>query len=211
MKTVARVCLCTLLCVSFAAAASAQDPKSAALAKQLSAALDAGQLDSIAAKDPSNPDTFIGALYFKGVQLLLVSAKYSAPSLLEDKLGKKDYRNVYIDLNSASVPDSKVFIEDLGADGLQRQARRQHAVRHVRGRRQAHGVRRRVEETEALGRRLQESVFHRRRAVQPDADGTAGPDATCVLAIAAGSLLAPWDDVKEGLPNPRGATWDGQG
>ena len=55
---------------------------------------------------------------FKGVQLLLVSAKYSAPSLLEEKLGKKDYRNVYIDLNSASVPDSKVFIEDLGADGL---------------------------------------------------------------------------------------------
>ncbi|HEX3701891.1 MAG TPA: hypothetical protein VHU82_01080 [Vicinamibacterales bacterium] len=118
MKTVARVCLCGALVIGCAAAASAQEPKSAALAKQLAAALDAGNLDSIAAKDPSNPDTFIGVLYFKGVQLLAVSAKYSAPALLVDKLSKKDYKNIYIDLNSASMPDTKVFIEDLGADGL---------------------------------------------------------------------------------------------
>jgi hypothetical protein len=118
MKTVARVCLCGVLTVGFAAAASAQEAKSTALAKQLAAALDAGNLDSIAAKDPSNPDTFIGVLYFKGVQLLAVSAKYSAPSLLVDKIANKSYKDVYIDLNSASVPDSKVFIEDLGADGL---------------------------------------------------------------------------------------------
>lgn len=118
MKTVARVCLCGVLTISTAAAAFAQEPKSAPLAQQLAAALDAGHLDSIAAKDPSNPDTFIGALYFKGLQLLAVSAKYAAPSLLAEKIAKKNYRDVYIDLNSASVPDSKVFIEDLGADGL---------------------------------------------------------------------------------------------
>jgi hypothetical protein len=118
MKTMARACLCGVLTVASAAAAVAQDGKSVALAKQLAAALDANHLDSIAAKDPSKPDTFIGVLYFKGVQLLAVSAKYSAPSLLVDKIAKKDYRDVYIDLNSASVPDSKVFIEDLGADGL---------------------------------------------------------------------------------------------
>ena len=53
-----------------------------------------------------------------GVQLLVVSAKYTVPALLNEKLGNKQYRDVYIDLNSASVPDSKVFIEDLGADGL---------------------------------------------------------------------------------------------
>jgi hypothetical protein len=111
-----------VLTLSFAATGFAQESKSAALAKQLAAALEAGQLDSIAAKDPSNPDTFIGALYFKGLQLLVVSAKYSAPTLLVDKLGQKNYRDVYIDLNSASVPDSKVFIEDLGADGLKAKA-----------------------------------------------------------------------------------------
>jgi hypothetical protein len=118
MKAVAHACLCGVLTVSFAATVTAQESKSAALAKQLAAALDAGQLDSIAAKDPASPDTFIGALYFKGIQLLVVSARYTAPSLLTDKLAQKNYRDVYIDLNSASVPESKIFIEDLGADGL---------------------------------------------------------------------------------------------
>src|SRR5580704_7257053 len=118
MKGVAGACLGGLLTVSFAATALAQESKSAALAKELAAALDAGQLDSIAAKDPTSPDVFIGALYFKGMQLLVVSARYSAPSLLTEKLAQKNYRDVYIDLNSASVPESKIFIEDLGVDGL---------------------------------------------------------------------------------------------
>jgi hypothetical protein len=107
-----------VLAVALSATASAQESKSAALAKQLAAALDAGKLDSIATKDPSAPDVFVAALYFPGVQLLVVSAKYTAPMLLTDKLGKKEYRDVYIDLNSASVPESKVFITDIGADGL---------------------------------------------------------------------------------------------
>ena len=118
MRAVARACLAVGLVLALSAAARAQEPKSVALAKQLAAALDSGKLDSIAAKDPSAPDVFIGALYFPGVQLLVVSAKYTVPALLNEKLGNKQYRDVYIDLNSASVPDSKVFIEDLGADGL---------------------------------------------------------------------------------------------
>ena len=118
MKAVSRACLCAVLTMSCAGAALAQEAKSVALAKELAAALDAKKLESIAARDPSNPDTFIGALYFKGMQLLTVSAKYAAPSLLVEKLVQKNYRDVYIDLNSASVPETKVFIEDLGADGL---------------------------------------------------------------------------------------------
>jgi hypothetical protein len=118
MKTIARVCLCGVLAVASATAAAAQDAKSGPLAKQLAAALDAGHLDSLAAKDPSNPGTFIAVLYFKDVQLLAVSAKYSAPALMAEKIAQKNYRDVYIDLNSASVPESKIFIQDLGADGL---------------------------------------------------------------------------------------------
>ncbi|OLC49885.1 MAG: hypothetical protein AUI64_02295 [Acidobacteria bacterium 13_1_40CM_2_64_6] len=106
------------LTLSVSATAFAQDAKSVALAKELAAALDAAKLDSLAAPDPSNPDTFVAALYFANMQLLVVSAKYTAPLLLIAKVAKKDYRDVYIDLNSASVPESKIFIEDLGADGL---------------------------------------------------------------------------------------------
>jgi hypothetical protein len=114
-----RVAVCFLVVGFFVAApASAQDSKSGPLAKQLAAALDAAKLDSVAAKDPSAADTFIAALYFPGAQLLVVSAKYTAPQLLDARLSKKEYRDTYIDLSSASVPESKVFVQDALADGL---------------------------------------------------------------------------------------------
>lgn len=97
---------------------NAQDIKSTAAVKELAAAMDAAKLDSIAAADPSDPSTFVAALYFPGSQLLVVSAKYAAPTLLVDKMKNKDYRDVYIDLNSASVAGSKVFIIDQSCDGL---------------------------------------------------------------------------------------------
>lgn len=104
--------------LSLSTAASAQESKSAPLAKQLAAALDAAKLDAIAAKDPSAPDIFFAALYFPGVQLLVVSGKYSVPQLLVERLVKKEYRDTYLDLNGASVPATKLFLEDPGADGV---------------------------------------------------------------------------------------------
>jgi hypothetical protein len=119
MKLLTRVACCSLALVCLTpAVAAAQDSKSAALAKQLAAALDAGKLDSIAAKDPSAPDAFVAALYFPGMQLLVISGKYSVPQLLTDRVGRKEYRDVYLDLNGASIADTKVFIEDPGADGI---------------------------------------------------------------------------------------------
>ena len=107
-----------VLALSYAPALSAQESKSAALAKQLIAALDAAKLDSIAAKDPTAADTYCAALYFAGSPLLVVAAKYAAPMLLDTRLGKKEFRDTYIDLSSASVPESKVFIQDAGGDGF---------------------------------------------------------------------------------------------
>jgi hypothetical protein len=104
--------------LSLSTAASAQESKSAPLARQLAAALDAAKLDAIAAKDPSAPDIFFAALYFPGVQLLVVSGKYSVPQLLVERLVKKEYRDTYLDLNGASVPTTKLFLEDPGADGV---------------------------------------------------------------------------------------------
>ena len=119
MKLMARVVICSLVLVCLApAVASAQESKSSSLAKQLAAALDAGKLDSIAAKDPASPDVFAAALYFPGMQLLVISGKYAVPQLLTDRVGRKEYRDVYLDLNGAATADSKIFIEDPGADGL---------------------------------------------------------------------------------------------
>jgi len=116
MKSNASAVLCAVL---FAAAAPgwAQESKSAPLAKQLVSELDAGKIDSIAAKDPSNQDVYLGALYIKGFQLLVISNKYAVPVALDGRLSKKEYRDLYIDLNS-SPPNNRVFVEDLGADGL---------------------------------------------------------------------------------------------
>jgi hypothetical protein len=94
----------------------AQESKSTLLAGELSALLDKMQLDSVAA--PAGGDQFIGALYFPGSQLLVVSGKYSQPARMNELLVKKAYRDVYLDLSSASEQQSKMFIMDLGANGL---------------------------------------------------------------------------------------------
>jgi hypothetical protein len=99
-------------------AAPAQDAKSPELVKQLTQMLDQKKLEAIAGADSKNLGTYVAALYFAGTQLLVVSGKYSAPPLLNEKIAKKDYRDVYIDLNSASVAGSKIFVMDLNADGL---------------------------------------------------------------------------------------------
>jgi len=119
MKLLTRVVTCSLVLVWLApSVASAQESKSSSLAKQLAAALDAGKLDSIAAKDPASPDVFAAALYFPGMQLLVISGKYAVPQLLNERVGRKEYRDVYLDLNGAAAAETKVFIEDPGADGL---------------------------------------------------------------------------------------------
>ena len=117
MKAAAHACLAAVLALSLAETARAQESKSSPVAKELAAALDAAKLDAAAARDPSNADVFVAALYFPG-QLLVVSAKYAAPILLNERFSKKEYRDIYLDLNSASIAGTKTFIEDPGADGL---------------------------------------------------------------------------------------------
>jgi hypothetical protein len=107
-----------LITVVMGSTASAQEPKSAALAKELTQILDSQKLTAIAARDTSEADTFVAAMYFSGSQLLVVKAKYEPSVLLTAKLANRDYQEIYIDLNSASVARTRVFLEDLGADGL---------------------------------------------------------------------------------------------
>jgi hypothetical protein len=101
-----------------AEAAMAQESRSAPLAKQLTGLLDKAKLDAIAAKEAGEKDHYVAALYFSGSQLLVIEARYSVPVLLDEKLAKRDFREIYMDLNSASAPESRVFIVDLGANGL---------------------------------------------------------------------------------------------
>ena len=97
--------------------AVASESASTPLAEQLAAALDGAQLDSVAAKDTEGDDRFVAALFFPG-RLLVVSARMEVPLYIEEKLSTGNYREVYIDLNTRSIADSKVLITDGGANGL---------------------------------------------------------------------------------------------
>jgi hypothetical protein len=95
---------------------AAQDSKSAAVAAELTKLLDQMKLDAVAARHGT--DQFVAALYFQGSQLLVVGAKYSTPDRITYLIGQKQYRDVYADLSSASEQATKVFVMDLGANGL---------------------------------------------------------------------------------------------
>lgn len=98
-------------------AALAQESKSAAVATELTRLLDEAKLDSIAAKQDGT-GRYVSALYIPGSQLLVVSATYSQPARIDYLLNEKKYQEIYQDLNSASEQQSRVFVMDLGANGL---------------------------------------------------------------------------------------------
>jgi hypothetical protein len=112
----AGVALFAALCLP--APAGAQNLRSGDLAKQLTQLLDSRKLDIVAAADTQSPGTYIAAMYFPGTQLLVVSARYAAPQMLTELLARKDYRAVYVELTSASVQSSRLFVRDAYANGL---------------------------------------------------------------------------------------------
>jgi hypothetical protein len=92
--------------------------RSATLAKQLATALTEQKAEAIAAQDPTESDRFVAALFFPNAQLLVVSARYASPPVLQARLAQKQYRDVYLDLQASAIPNSSVFFQDMNADGL---------------------------------------------------------------------------------------------
>ncbi len=94
--------------------------KSSALAVDLGKLMDDSGLAAIAARDSEVENRYVAALYFSGRQLLVIEADYEAPQLLDVKIVAGNYRDVYVDLNSASPPETRLFVDDYGANGLLR-------------------------------------------------------------------------------------------
>ena len=105
------------LALGVAATAGAQESKSAPLAKQLAQLLDERKLDSIAAADPATGG-FVAALYIPGTQLLVVSGAFDAPAIGTQRISKKEYRDLYMDLHGAAKAGTRCFAQDVSADGL---------------------------------------------------------------------------------------------
>ena len=66
----------------------------------------------------NSPDRFVAALFFPDAQLLVVSARYASPPLLNTRLSQRQYRDVYLDLQGSPLPNSSWFFQDMKADGL---------------------------------------------------------------------------------------------
>jgi hypothetical protein len=111
---------CSLLVAAYAVFAAAQtaDSRSGPLARRLADVLTRGHLEAIAAVDPSVPDRFVAALLFPDVQLLVVAGRYPAADALRAQLAARQYKDVYLELTGGSARDSRIFFQDLKADGL---------------------------------------------------------------------------------------------
>jgi hypothetical protein len=101
-----------------AATAGAQAPSSASLTRQLTDTLTARHADAWAVRDPSDPARFIAALYVPGSQLLVVATPYAAPEVIDARVAQRDYRQAYIDLQTATAPAGRFFVQDMNADGF---------------------------------------------------------------------------------------------
>ena len=117
--TLPRAVLPAVLCASVVAPAFAdsQESKSAPLAKQLAEILDAAKLESMAAADPTTGG-FVAALYIPGTQLLVVCGKFDAPAIGTERIKRKEYKDLYMDLQGASKAGTRLFAQDVSADGL---------------------------------------------------------------------------------------------
>ncbi len=104
-------------CGASGAPARVQESVSAPLAAELSSLMTERQLDAAAGKDMVDDDRFVAALSFPGL-LLVVSARYEVPIYVEEKIANREFREVYVDLNTASIAGTKILITDSGANGL---------------------------------------------------------------------------------------------
>ena len=122
---VARTAAAAVLAVLWACApliAGAEQSKSAPLARELTALLSERHLDAFAVEDPSRPGFFVAVRSYPGVQLLVVGGKSSAIDYIKYQLDRKDYSEAYTALHTSASPETKLFVHDMGCDGLTRES-----------------------------------------------------------------------------------------
>ena len=100
------------------AEATNQESASRPLVAKLASFLAAQRLDSFAAEDPTRPGQVVAVLHIPNSQLLLISGRCEPPAAIRARLAAKAYRDAYSDLHGCAAADSRLFIQDLGADGL---------------------------------------------------------------------------------------------
>ena len=114
-------CLAAAVALTGLAVAPVQSNKTARTSSEavgeLVKAMNERQLTAIAAQDPAEPDRYVAAMLFPGVQLLVISARTQSPDYLEAQIAANAYSNAYTALQQG-IAWSKLFVHDMGCDGL---------------------------------------------------------------------------------------------
>jgi hypothetical protein len=127
------VCAVTWIGQPFATFAQEQEMKSPALAKELASLMTDAKLEAIALQHPEAPDQFVAAMLFPEVQLLMVTARHPSPDYLKWQIEQKQYKEVYGLLQQSGLKESRLFFQDLAADGLPAPGRDSVDVMYERG------------------------------------------------------------------------------
>ena len=100
----------------------AQDGKagSPVTTKELVATMTTQQLTAFAVQDPAAPTRFVAALLFPGTQLLMVAAVSTSPDYIKAQIAREAVRRGVSALNASAAPETKLFFQDMGCDGLSR-------------------------------------------------------------------------------------------
>jgi hypothetical protein len=102
--------------------ALAQDGKagSAVTTRELVTAMTIQKITAFAVQDPATPTRFVAALLFPETQLLIVGAASTSADYITAQIAQKQYAEVYAALHASAVPETKLFFQDMGCDGLSR-------------------------------------------------------------------------------------------
>jgi len=107
----------TLLSISLLLGLASPASQSATPVKDLTALLASHNQSAIAVKD-SETGVFVAALYYPGVQLLVVSGRPPSTAAVDALLAAKQFQDVYASLQDAAAKSGRLFVQDMNADGL---------------------------------------------------------------------------------------------
>jgi hypothetical protein len=118
MRNRSRVFVSACLAAFVSTPAVAQQPPStsASVTAELVKLLTEKKLDAAAGR--LGTDEFVGAMYFPGSQIVVLSSKTSVPDRMTYLLLQKSYKDLYVELNGSVDRQSRIFVSDLGANGL---------------------------------------------------------------------------------------------
>jgi hypothetical protein len=94
--------------------------QSTAPAASVKGLLERLKIDAIAARDPEGPGRYVAALYIQDSQLLVISAPYAAPAVMDKLIADGKYMDAYVSMQAVGNHQGHFFVVDLLADGLKR-------------------------------------------------------------------------------------------